>query len=112
MGNVVTPQLDELLRKYYSDDESVEEVNLVRFLQKYLNIHREELKTVSAYEAGKTVGSIMDRVEYEYETSYRLLPNYVPMIVPQGVRDRIIKDLREFIEWEGSEVTGIYKCVW
>ena len=112
MGNVVTPQLDELLRKYYSDDESVEEVNLVRFLQKYLNINREELKAVSAYEAGKTVGNIMDRAEYEYETSYRPLPNYVPIVVTQGVRDQIIKDLREFIEWEGSEVTGIYKCVW
>ena len=72
----------------------------------------EELKAVSAYEAGKTVGNIMDRAEYEYETSYRPLPNYVPMVVPQGVRDQIIKDLREFIEWEGSEVTGIYKCVW
>ena len=34
-GAVVTPELDTLLHKYYSDDESVPEVNLVRFLQKY-----------------------------------------------------------------------------
>ena len=37
-GSIVTPELDIILHKYYSDDESVAEVNLVRFLQKYLNM--------------------------------------------------------------------------
>ena len=111
-GDMVTPQLDELLRKYYSDDESVTEVNLARFLQKYLNLHRHELESVSIYNAGKYIGSIMDRAENEYETAYRLLPDYVPPEVPQHVRDKIIKDLLSYMEWEKGETTAIYKYIW
>lgn len=111
IGNVVTPQLDELLHKYYSDDTTVAEVNLVRFLQKYMNMHREELKLISIYEAGHSIGEIMKRAESEYETSYRLLPNYDPPVVPKNIRDQIVKELREFIEYEGLP-GGIYDFVW
>ena len=111
-GNMVTPQLDELLRKYFAEDESVAEVNLVRFLQKYLNMNRDELKEISIYEAGKVIDGIMDRAVHEYETSYRLLPDFVPPAIPPHIREQIIRDFRIYTEQDERRIDYIYGYIW
>jgi len=109
-GPIVTPELDMLLHKYYSDDESVPEVNLVRFLQKYLNLHRESLRERSFADSGQAIDAIMKKAEHEYKTAYRLLPDPVVPSVPQNIREEIEEKILQFIEYYpiGS---GIYEAI-
>ena len=110
-GSIVTPELDIILHKYYSDDESVAEVNLVRFLQKYLNMNRKLLLGCSLSDAGHIVDEIMKSAKVEYETSYRLLPDTTVSYVPQNVKDEIEKNIEECIEFLGDINVGIYAVI-
>lgn len=113
-GSNITPELDMLLHKYYSDDESVPEVNLVRFLQKYLNLHRESLRHCSFSDLGRTVDAIMKKAEYEYKNSYRLLPDpYVTGVtsVPEDVKNEIEENIRLFIKYADTDSSGIYEFI-
>ena len=110
-GSIVTPELDIILHKYYSDDESVAEVNLVRFLQKYLNMNRKLLLGCSLSDAGHIVDEIMKSAKVEYETSYRLLPDTTVSSVPQNVKDEIEKNIEECIEFLGDINVGIYAVI-
>ena len=110
-GSIVTPELDIILHKYYSDDESVAEVNLVRFLQKYLNMNRKLLLGCSLSDAGHIVDEIMKSAKVEYETSYRLLPDTTASSVPQNVKDEIEKNIEECIEFLGDINVGIYAVI-
>ena len=110
-GAVVTPELDTLLHKYYSDDESVPEVNLVRFLQKYLNLHRELLRACSFSQSGQTIDAIMKQAEQEYETAYRLLPDPIVLPVPQKIKEEIEERLLTFMEYYDDMHAGIYEAI-
>lgn len=110
-GSTVTPELDVLLCKYYSDDESVPEVNLVRFLQKYLNLHRELLRESSFDNLGQVVDVIMKKAKDEYETSYRLLPDPIILSVPQNVKEEIEENIRTFIDFFDDASVGIYEMI-
>ena len=110
-GSTVTPELDKILHKYYSDDESVPEVNLVRFLQKYLNLNRKLLCGCSFADSGQVVGEIMKRAKDEYEISYRLLPNSIIQPVPQNVKEEIEVNALAFIEYHNDLRIGLYKVI-
>lgn len=110
-GATVTPELDLLLHKYYSDDESIPEVNLVRFLQKYLNLHRELLCECSFANSGQVVDEIMKKAEYEYKTSYRLLSDSIAKDVPQNIKEEIEKNMLTFIEFYDDIRSAIYEVM-
>ena len=110
-GSTVTPELDTILRKYYADDESVSEVNLVRFLQKYLNLNREVLRGCAFSDAGQVVDDIMKRAKEEYEKSYRLLPDPTIPSVPQSVKEEIEGNVSSFIEYHKDICVGIYEVI-
>ena len=110
-GSVVTPELDSLLHKYYSDDESVIEVSLVRFLQKYLNMNRELLFECSLADSGYIVDEIMKNAKVEYKTAYRLLPDKIASPVPQNIKDEIEENIVECIEFLGDVNIGIYSAI-
>lgn len=110
-GSTVTPELDKILHKYYSDDESVPEVNLVRFLQKYLNLNRKLLCGCSFADSGQVVDEIMKRAKDEYEISYRLLPDSIIQPVPQYVKEEIEVNALTFIEYHNDLRIGIYKVI-
>ena len=110
-GSVVTPELDSLLNKYYSDDESVIEVSLVRFLQKYLNMNRELLFECSLADSGYIVDEIMKNAKVEYKTAYRLLPDKIASPVPQNIKDEIEENIVECIEFLGDVNIGIYSAI-
>lgn len=110
-GSTITPELDSILRKYYSNDESIAEVNLVRFLQRYLNMNRKLLFECSFADSGCVVDEIMKRAKAEYEESYRLLPEGVASAVPQNIKDEIEADILASIEfWEDINI-GIYRDI-
>ena len=110
-GAVVTPELDDMLSKYYSNDESAPEVNLVRFLQKYLNLNRNLLCECSFSSSGKVIDEIMKRAKMEYELSYRLLPDVIIQPVPEKVKAEIEGTLLTFIEYNKDEYVGIYEAI-
>ena len=110
-GAVVTPELDDMLNKYYSNDESAPEVNLVRFLQKYLNLNRNLLCECSFSSSGKVIDEIMKRAKTEYELSYRLLPDVIIQPVPEKVKAEIEGTLLTFIEYNKDEYVGIYEAI-
>lgn len=110
-GAVVTPELDDMLSKYYSNDESAPEVNLVRFLQKYLNLNRNLLCECSFSSSGKVIDEIMKRAKTEYELSYRLLPDVIIQPVPEKVKAEIEGTLLTFIEYNKDEYVGIYEAI-
>lgn len=107
-GSIITPELDMMLHHYYSNDESVCEVNLVRFLQKYLNLNRRLLCECSLSDSGQVVDEIMKRAGEEYKISYRLLPD--PSIPPvfENIKREIEENLVQFIEFNKDIRTGIY----
>ena len=110
-GLTVSPELDKILHKYYSDDESVPEVNLVRFLHKYLNLNRKLLLECSFADSGMVVNEIMKRAKDEYEKSYRLLPNPIIQPVPQNVKEEIEANVLSFIEYYNDFRIGLYKVI-
>lgn len=110
-GSTVTPELDKILHTYYSDDESVPEVNLVRFLQKYLNLNRKLLCGCSFADSGLVVEEIMKRAKDEYVTSYRLLPNPIIQPVPQNVKEEIEADALSSIEYHKDVRVGLYEVI-
>ena len=110
-GSIVTPELDNILHKYYSDDESIAEVNLVRFLQKYLNMNRNLLLGCSLSDSGHIVDEIMKSAKVEYETSYRLLPDTIASPVPQNIKDEIEENILECIEFLDDINAGIYRVI-
>ena len=110
-GLIVTPELDILLHKYYSNDESIPEVNLVRFLQKYLNMNRKLLFECSLANSGQVVDEIMKRAKEEYEISYRLLPEMITSSIPQKIKEEIEKDIAISIEFFNDINVAIYKVI-
>ncbi len=110
-GSTVTPELDNILHKYYSDDESIAEVNLVRFLQKYLNMNRKLLFECSFADSGRVADEIMKCAKAEYETSYRLLPDTIASPVPQNIKDEIEANIVTFIEFSDDVTAGIYQAI-
>lgn len=110
-GIIVTPELNDLLHKYYSNDESVVEVNLVRFLQKYLNMNRNLLLECSFANAGQVVDEIMKRAKEEFEISYRLLPDVITSSIPQGIKEEIEKDISINIEFFDDINVAIYNVI-
>jgi len=110
-GSTVTPELDELLHKYYSNDESVPEVNLVRFLQKYLNLNRKLLFGCSISDSGQIVDEIMKRAMEEYADSYRLLPEPIIQPIPESVKEEIEHNIFTYIDFHDDICVGIYEAV-
>lgn len=86
-------------------------VNLVRFLQKYLNMNRKLLVDCSFANSGKVVDEIMKCAKSEYETSYRLLPDTIPSPVPQNIKAEIEKDLLEYIDYFEDVNAAIYESI-
>lgn len=111
-GATVTPEFDIVLHKYYSDDETVREVNLVRFLQKYLNLNRNLLSACSFNDSGEIIDGIMKQAKTEFETSYRLLPDPDAVSVAQNIKDEIENKVHEFIEYYKDDISkGIYEVI-
>jgi len=110
-GCVVTPEFDSILHKFYSDDESIAEVNLVRFLQKYLNMNRRLLFGCSFSDSGHVVDEIMKCAKAEYETSYRLIPDTNASSVPQNIKDEIEANILTYIEFFGDINAGICEAI-
>ena len=110
-GLTVTPELDNLLHKYYSNDESIPEVNLVRFLQKYLNMNRKLLFECPFANSGQVVNEIMKRAKEEFEISYRLLPEIIPLSIPQRIKEEIEKDIMISIEFFDDIEEAIYRVI-
>ena len=111
VGSTVTPELDALLKAYYSEDESVPEVNLVRFLQKYLRLHRAALQEGSILQAGQVTGEIMEQARKAYETDYRLLPDPPAPALPPEVLAKIEEYVNVFVDYYKDAYKGVYRVV-
>ena len=106
-GGVVTPELYDLLRKYYSGDESVPEVGLVRYLQRYLDENRALLHG-GAEDAGRAAEQILLRAAETYESGRPSLPE------PDSISDELLEAtaeaLRELYAFDGAD--GVYAYLW